>query len=49
MIKMNGHLQIFPNAQLLWARKGERQEAAKKSLIESFKALEGELGALLWG
>lgn len=35
---------IFPNAQLLWARKGESQEAAKKDLIESFKALEGELG-----
>ncbi|CAK7327707.1 unnamed protein product [Dovyalis caffra] len=43
-LSMNVALQFFPNAQMLWARKGERQEAAKKGLIENFKVLEGELG-----
>ncbi|KAG6735964.1 hypothetical protein POTOM_061350 [Populus tomentosa] len=33
----------YVDKHLLWARKGERQ-AAKKSLVESFRALEGELG-----
>lgn len=29
---------------MLWASKGERQEAAKKGLIETFKVMEQELG-----
>ena len=37
-------MQLYDAGRIIWATKGEEQEAGKKEFIEVLKQLEGELG-----